>query len=146
MIKFSEFDILPGSNSHRNDNIPPSEHKIKVTTTFSGGVTISVNGTVTAQLNLNGIPTAVLGSNGKFDFEVSSSGHILSRTSVAFMKFDGNNVAVPSRPLKVPKHYDLLSYGLPALPGTRGTRNDERFNYGIFDINDSSRMKLFKND
>lgn len=134
VIKFTEFDILPRSNSRENENLPPIEHKIKVTTTFSGGITISVNGTVTAQLNLDGIPTAVFGSNGKLDFEMTSSGQPLSRTSVAFMKFNGNNVAVPSKPLKVPKHYDILTYGLPALPGTRGPRNDEPFNYGIFDI------------
>lgn len=135
MVKFSEFDIIPRPNFHNNDgNEFPNEHKIKVTTTFNGGVTISVNGTVTAQLQLKGIPISVFGSCGKFGFEMNSDGQPMSRTSVAFMNINGNNVAVPSRPLKTPKHYDILTYGLPALPGSRGPRNDDRFSYGIFDI------------
>lgn len=102
IIKFSEFDIFTGSNSC------DAQQDVTVTTSFSGSVLITVNGTVTAQFKINGIPTSVYGSSGKFDFKMNIDNdqadsdqydNSFNVDSMAvFVELEGNSIAIPSRP------------------------------------------------
>jgi hypothetical protein len=130
IIKFSDFDIFMGARGLDR----AGAHEIRVTTTFSGGVTVFVNDTVTAQVRLPGYPVAVFGSNGKFDFAMNLNGEPLSKHSVMFMNMDGIHVAVPSRPLTAPSKIEILTNGLPAVAGPVGQLSDAKFSYGVHEV------------
>lgn len=102
IIKFSEFDIFTGSNHLEAQKI------ITVITSFSGNVIIKINETVTTQFKINGVPTSVYGSSGKFEFKMSvddeqstsyQNENIFNSDSMAiFIELEGNSIAIPSRP------------------------------------------------
>lgn len=101
IIKFAEFDIFTGSSQSEAQNI------ITVTTMFSGSVIITVNGTFTAQFKINGVPTSVYGSFGKFEFKMNieespktdDSENMFTGDSIAvFIELEGNSIAIPSKP------------------------------------------------
>jgi hypothetical protein len=122
LVKYSEFDIFTGHTS----DLPTQN--VRVTTSVAGGVTISVNGTITGQLKIPGYPVSVFGSNGKFDFQMNMNGQEMSKYAVAFMNLEGYHVAIPSRPLAAVGRSQMLQ--LPEQ--ARGA--EDRFTYGICDF------------
>jgi hypothetical protein len=121
-------DIFAGRGADQNS------HSVRITTTFSGGVAISVNETITAQTRVRGYPVSVYGSSGKFDFQMNMNGHSMGKHSVVFMNMESIHVAVPSHPLTTPSKFEILTNGLPALPGSRRPPVEDKFNYGVHEV------------
>ncbi|KAH0790027.1 NAD(P)-dependent oxidoreductase [Histomonas meleagridis] len=129
IIKYSDFDTfstLPQESA---------KQKITVTTTLSGGITVSIGNDVLCQTKIQGTPIYVYGpDSGKFNFRMKSSGEKLSKSSVFFQLIGDAIIAIPSHPLKIPSKFEILMYGLPALPGEAGPGNYEDFRFGVHDI------------
>ena len=128
VVRYSEFDICTGKESD------VLAHEIEVTTGFNGGVTISVNGTITSQLYLRGVPVSVYGPEGRFDFHVDMNGHPLGKHAVVFLTLEGYHVAIPVKPLKTPAKVEMLMHGLPALAGDQAPKVSDSFALGIQNV------------
>lgn len=128
VVRYSEFDICTGKE------LEEPTHLIQVTTGFNGGVTISINGTITSQLMVPGSPVSVYGPNGRFDFHVDINGHPLGKHAVVFMTLGDCHVAIPVKPLKPPAKVETLMHGLPALAGDQAPKKSDSFALGIQNV------------
>jgi hypothetical protein len=116
-IKYSEVHLgyPPGTPGNRIVIITAT-----VSPLFDGVIIISVDGIYRGTVRINGIPTSVFGSEGKFVFQLEQTGRKLPHHGVLFTEMNGSRVAIPMHPLHGSSHFWLLADNLTALPGGSG--------------------------
>lgn len=129
IIKYSEYDVIQNQIPNKPIN------DVEIWITFQGGVSISVNGSITAQIKLPTFPFSILSPKGKFEFCLATGGDQLPKNRVFFLdNYFGSSIAFPSFPLQSDLDVRLLMSELPAISGSVRTDSGENYSQGSFDL------------